>query len=114
MEESLNLFQAICANKFFEQSSIILFLNKLDLFAEKINNTNRHLRLFFQEYTGPDHDVPAAQKFIKDQFLARNMKKGKIIYPHFTIATDTSNVKVVFKIALDTVIQQSFKGANMF
>ena len=43
MEESLNLFQAICINKFFDKASIILFLNKLDLFTEKINNTNHHL-----------------------------------------------------------------------
>jgi len=114
MEESLNLFQAICANKFFEKSSIILFLNKLDLFTEKINNTNHHLQLFFQQYTGPDHDVPAAKEFIKDQFIARNIKKEKIIYSHFTTATDTSNIKVVFKIVLDTVAQQSFKGVSMF
>ena len=66
MEESLNLFQAICVNKFFDSSSIVLFLNKLDLFTEKVNNTNHHLRLFFPQYTGPDHDVSAAKEFIKD------------------------------------------------
>ena len=43
MEESINLFQAICVNKFFSSSSIVLFLNKLDLFTEKINNTKHHL-----------------------------------------------------------------------
>ena len=106
MEESLNLFQAICVNKFFDSSSIVLFLNKLDLFTEKVNNTNRHLRLFFPQYTGPDHDVSAAKKFIKDQFLARNTKE-RIIYPHFTTATDTSNVKVVFQVVLDTIVQQN-------
>ena len=45
MEESLNLFQAICVNKFFDSSSIVLFLNKLNLFTGKISNTNHHLRL---------------------------------------------------------------------
>ena len=109
MEESLNLFQAICVNKFFDSSSIVLFLNKLDLFTEKVNNTNRHLRLFFPQYTGPDHDVSAAKEFIKDQFLARSTKE-RIIYPHFTTATDTSNVKVVFQVVLDTILQQSIKG----
>ena len=109
MEESLNLFQAICTNKFFDKSSIVLFLNKTDLFTEKINNTNHHLRLYFPHYNGPDHDVSAAKEFIKSQFLMRNIKE-RIIYPHFTTATDTNNTKVVFKAVVDTIIQQSFKG----
>ena len=107
MEESLNLFQAICVNKFFDSSSIVLFLNKLDLFTEKINNTNHHLRLYLPQYNGPDHDVSAAKEFIKRQFLACNTKE-RIIYPHFTTATDTSNVRVVFKVVLDTIVQQTF------
>ena len=111
MEESLNLFQAICVNKFFDKSSIILFLNKLDLFTEKINNTNRHLRLFFPQYTGPDHDVSAAKEFIKGQFLACNTKE-RMIYPHFTTATDTSNVKVIIKMVLDTIMQQQLEKLN--
>ena len=64
MEESLNLFQAVCINKFFNNSTIIVFLNKFDLFTEKINNTNHHLRLYFPHYNGPDHDVSAAKEFI--------------------------------------------------
>ena len=113
MEESLNLFQAICVNKFFRSSSIVLFLNKLDLFTEKVNNTKRHLRLFFPKYTGPDHDVPAAKDFIKDQFLACNIS-GRNIYPHFTTATDTNNVKTVFKVILEKTFKQSFKDIAAF
>ena len=112
MEESLNLFQAICINKFFDSSSIVLFLNKLDLFTEKVNNTNRHLRLSFPQYTGPDHDVSAAKEFIKDQFLARNTKERNI-YPHFTTATDTSNVKMIFKVVLNTIVQQNIQDITM-
>ena len=107
MEESLNLFQAICVNKFFDSTSIVLFLNKLDLFTEKINSTDRHLRLYFPQYSGPNHDVSAAKEFIKGQFLARNTKE-RIIYPHFTIATDTNNVRVVFQAVLDTIVQRLF------
>ena len=113
MEESLNLFQAICTNKFFDDSSIVLFLNKVDLFTEKINNTNRHLRLYFPHYNGPDHDISAAKEFIKSQFLMRNIKE-RIIYTHFTTATDTSNISVVFKVVLDTIIQQFFGSVTSF
>lgn len=36
MTEAVTLFQGICSNTYFERSSIILFLNKKDLFAEKL------------------------------------------------------------------------------
>ena len=36
MHESLRLFDSICNNKWFVNTSIILFLNKKDLFSEKI------------------------------------------------------------------------------
>ena len=113
MEESLNLFRAISYNKFFDNSSIILFLNKVDLFTEKINKTTHHLRLFFPRYTGPDHDVSAAQEFILKQFLSRNARKDKLIYPHFTTATDTSNIKVVFKVVLDTIVRKILKEETL-
>ena len=106
MEESLNLFQAINYNKFFDNSSIILFLNKVDLFTVKINSTTHHLRLFYPQYTGPDHDVSAAQEFILEQFLSRNPRKHKLVYPHFTTATDTSNIKVVFKVVMETIVHK--------
>ena len=110
LEESLNLFRAICGNKFFKDSSIILFLNKVDLFTEKINNTNHHLRLYFPHYNGPDHDVSAAKEFIKETFLAYG--KGKLIKVHFTTATDTSNIKVVFESVLKVVTQSNVRGVN--
>ena len=113
MEESLNLFQAICVNKFFKDSSFILFLNKLDLFTEKVNNTNRHLRLFFSQYNGPDHDVSAAKEFISSQFLACNSNRSRIIYPHFTTATDSNNIKVVFKVVLETIARESLTETQL-
>jgi guanine nucleotide-binding protein G(o) subunit alpha len=40
MHESLRLFDSICNNKWFVNTSIILFLNKKDLFAEKITRSS--------------------------------------------------------------------------
>ena len=114
VEESLNLFQAICVNKFFKDSSFILFLNKLDLFTEKINDTNHHLRLFFPQYTGPEHDVSAAKEFILSQVLARNLDRNRTIYPHFTTATDTSNVKLVFKMVLEKIASERVAKTGLF
>lgn len=52
LEESLNLFEQIVNNRWFKEASFVLFLNKLDLFREKIMSSSRHLRHFFPDYTG--------------------------------------------------------------
>lgn len=52
MEESLNLFGQIVNNPFFRDASFVLFMNKFDLFREKILYSNRHLRLYFSDYKG--------------------------------------------------------------
>eukprot|EP00731_Ephydatia_muelleri_P028469 Em0020g113a len=113
LEESLNLFQAICNNKFFVKTSMILFLNKVDLFENKVLTSDRQLRNYFSSYQGPDRNPEEAKKFIQSQFLERNMSKNKIIYPHFTTATNTSNIRVVFQAVLDAIIRENLEAANL-
>ena len=50
MMESMKLFDSICNNKWFVDTSIILFLNKKDLFEEKIRKSP--LTICFPEYSG--------------------------------------------------------------
>lgn len=50
MIESMKLFDSICNSKWFVDTSIILFLNKKDLFEEKIRRSP--LNSCFPEYTG--------------------------------------------------------------
>ena len=50
MEEALRLFNSILNNKWFLDTSVILFLNKKDLFAQKIKE--RPLVDYYPEFTG--------------------------------------------------------------
>ena len=50
MEESKALFKTIITYPWFQNSSIILFLNKKDLLEEKIMHS--HLGDYFPDYTG--------------------------------------------------------------
>ena len=52
MHESMKLFDSICNNKWFTDTSIILFLNKKDLFEEKIKKSP--LTICYPEYSGED------------------------------------------------------------
>ena len=65
MHESLKLFDSICNNRWFRHTAIILFLNKTDLFEEKI--TKVPLTVCFPQYPGPNEYEPACE-FIKTVF----------------------------------------------
>ena len=50
MHESLHLFNSICNHRYFMTTSIVLFLNKKDVFLEKIKKA--HLSMCFPDYDG--------------------------------------------------------------
>ncbi|XP_018016068.1 guanine nucleotide-binding protein G(q) subunit alpha isoform X2 [Hyalella azteca] len=111
MEESKALFRTIITYPWFLHSSIILFLNKKDLLEEKILHS--HLVDYFPEYDGPVKDAIAAREFILRIFVDLNPDPDKIIYSHFTCATDTDNIRFVFAAVKDTILQLNLKEYNL-
>jgi signal recognition particle receptor subunit beta len=53
MVEALELFRSVCNNRAFANTSIMLFLNKKDVFAEKILYSDIQAQKPFSEYAGP-------------------------------------------------------------
>ena len=120
MVESLNLFHEICSSKWFENTSIILFLNKRDLFEDKIKVKDIRQpdpadpsRMLFDEYAG-GCDYDAGVEFIVQQYLSQNEKKdgSKEIYWHVTCATDTSNISTVFNACKQILLVKSVEGSG--
>ncbi|KAF6025167.1 goa-1 [Bugula neritina] len=111
MHESLKLFESICNNKWFTKTSVILFLNKKDLFAEKIVHSN--ITVCFPEYAGPQKYEEAAL-YIQTQFEARSRSDDKTIYCHQTCATDTENVQFVFDAVTDSIIEANLKEVGLY
>lgn len=112
MHESMRLFDSICNNKWFTNTSIILFLNKKDLFAEKIRASP--LTVCFPEYLGPN-TYDDASEHIRLKFEDLNRRKDtKEIYTHFTCATDTSNIQFVFDAVTDVIIRNNLRDCGLF
>jgi GTPase SAR1 family protein len=110
MDEALSLFDQICNSKWFAQTSMILFLNKKDLFEMKLSKNS--LSKFMTDYTGPDEFGPASE-FLKKKFLERCKNKEKQIYSHATCATDTSNVKFVFDSVVSIILEENMKASGL-
>lgn len=111
MEESKALFRTIITYPWFQQSSVMLFLNKKDLLEEKVLYS--HLVDYFPEYDGPQRDAESARGFILKMFVELNPDPQKIIYSHFTCATDTENIRFVFAAVKDTILQLNLAEYNL-
>ncbi|XP_030645557.1 guanine nucleotide-binding protein G(o) subunit alpha-like [Chanos chanos] len=114
LEESLELFTSICKNTIFRAASLILFMNKIDLFQEKITHSGRHLRLYLSDFKGPDCDVNAAAYHITGLFVECNTIPNKPVYHHYTNATDTRNVQDVFQVVMNTVVKENLEAVSLF
>ena len=111
--ESFQLFDQIVNSRWFHHSSIVLFLNKTDIFRAKLRTSP--LSDYFPEYTGDSKGVSSfesAVQFIRDRFLRLN-RSGVVVYPFLTCATDTDNVNVVFAAVKETVLRNSLLATGL-
>jgi guanine nucleotide-binding protein G(i) subunit alpha len=103
MQEALTLFDSICNSRWFVKTSIILFLNKIDLFADKLPRSP--LGDYFPDYAGGD-DYDAACNYLLNRFVSLNQSAAtKQIYAHYTCATDTQQIKFVLSAIQDILLQ---------
>ncbi|KZS94899.1 guanine nucleotide binding protein, alpha subunit [Sistotremastrum niveocremeum HHB9708] len=109
MAESLVLFESVINSRWFMRTSIILFLNKIDVFKQKLPKVP--LERYFPEYTGGP-DISKAAKYILWKFVQAN-RAQLTIYPHLTQATDTSNIRLVFAAVKETILQNALKDSGI-
>jgi GTPase SAR1 family protein len=110
VQESIKVFESVANNHCFQKSDIILFLNKEDLFREKVRV--KRISDTLSAYTGPEYtdgtDIDEfcaqAQDSFSQLFLSRmhDDEKKSQVKVFLTMATDSANVKRIF----DTVRQQ--------
>jgi GTPase SAR1 family protein len=105
LQEALDLFSEISQMKVFSNTHIILFLNKYDLFLDKIKTVP--LTATFSDYFGSQEAGPASQ-FIQDKFLASTKSTKKNIFQHFTCATDSDMMRKVLLNTRDIIISKAF------
>ena len=125
MQEALTLFDSICNSRWFVKTSIILFLNKIDRFKEKLPVSP--MKSYFPDYEGKLNqngsngrmhhnsniaeggpDYAAACDYILNRFVSLNQHETKQIYTHFTCATDTTQIRFVMAAVNGSYFSPSF------
>ena len=122
IDEALKLFDEICNSSWFSKTSMILFLNKNDLFKSKLKLVPfRVPGVRNDAFQGPyaqdpdanfDECVTAAHDFIKGLFIARKRDSQREIYCHVTEATDTRAVHIVFNACKDIILRKNLSSSG--
>ncbi|KAF9314902.1 guanine nucleotide-binding protein subunit alpha [Podila horticola] len=108
LQDALALFNSIVNHKLFDQTSIILFLNKIDIFQRKLEEGSTQVSKFFPEYRGVN-DYFSTTVFFQYRFMQQCKDLQKQVYTHFTHATsrigDTNQMRVIV-VAVNAIIQR--------
>jgi len=111
MQDAMTIWDSICHSQWFKSTSIILFLNKDDLFKAKIRHSD--IKTFFPDYDGEPGDANAGRDYFKKRFARLAQKAGRSkereIYIHITTATDTALLRVVMAAVEDSIISKNIR-----
>jgi len=113
MVDSIELFGSICNNEWFQDTAMILFLNKKDLFAEKIKSIPITECEAFSHYQGPDASFDSSADCIKSTFEQQNKQQSKQIFSHLTCAVDKNQVEKVFNDIQTIIINASLAQGGL-
>jgi hypothetical protein len=101
IQESLDLFESYINNEYLRDSIVFLFLNKIDIFNEKIKEFD--LKCAFSDYKG-GKDYNNATKFIEEKFKERNNFDKERLHIFYLNSLDTDIVSSsIFKV-LDKLV----------
>ncbi|KAF8360509.1 hypothetical protein PRIPAC_87432 [Pristionchus pacificus] len=106
----MEIFRNIANNPCFgKKTAMIVFLNKLDLFKEKIGS--HPLSQCFKDYKGPN-EFDVAAMYVTERFtrlVSPDIAHKKPLYVHRTTATDTRNIDKVFESCIDVVFRTTME-----
>ncbi|KAF7313396.1 hypothetical protein HMN09_00495400 [Mycena chlorophos] len=117
MQDAMTIWDSICHSQWFKQTSIILFLNKDDLFQQKIKTSP--IKTFFPDFEGELGNAAAGREYFKKRFGRLAQKAGRTsdrqreVYIHTTTATDTELLRVVMAAVEDSILRRNIRDILM-
>lgn len=115
MEEALDIWdETVNSENLAPNLPVILFLNKQDLFREKLEKVP--LKKTYKKYKG-GKDFDSAVEFIHGMFLDRIHPDSKVsrdeVYYKVTCAIDTEQIRFVFDAVRDFIFRQRLKVSGL-
>ncbi|KAK0229755.1 heterotrimeric GTP-binding alpha subunit [Armillaria nabsnona] len=114
LEDSLQLWRAICENKLLANCTLILFLNKKDILVKTLAS-GVSVKRYVTSYNDPN-DAPHVTKYFKDRFKSYHKKLSLHPRPFIcyeTSAIDTRATQSVVLAVHDSIIRRNLAKSNL-
>lgn len=105
LDDSLQTFHEISYNQYLDKTDFLLFLNKYDLFTEKLKTVK--FKTFFRNYEG-ENSPESCTKYIRELFHQRR-PGHKQVFTHVLCATDVSLMGGILSQVLNIVAEINFR-----
>jgi len=111
MVDAISLFKWVCAQGAFADTSMILFLNKRDLFEKKVQTVPIRSVEHFADFSGKDANFTDGVAYFQGKFEAQAKSRGgsKVI-THITCATDRHTFRQIFNACKIIILEQHVQG----
>lgn len=109
MMETLLLFDSVVNSRWFNNTQIFVFLNKVDKLRVKL--ARNPMADYFPDYKG-GNDANRAAKYILWRLNQVN-RAGLDLYPHLTRSNDPANMKVVFQQVKDAMAKKATEKKDL-
>ena len=112
MVESIELFRSVCNNAAFANKPVMLFLNKKDVFADKIVSSDIDAQPPFEDHTGRPGNFDDGVDYFLRKFEDRILNpEDRDRFAHVTNATDPSNMLFVLNSTRWIVMRENIESS---
>jgi len=109
LEESLRLFGEMSESVYLRKASWILFLNKYDIFKDKIEKFP--LSRYYKDCKAKDCDQSV--DYIKKKYESKYKGPKERLYVFTTCALDTANCERVFSVIKNTILTLALESSEL-
>ncbi|KIM31194.1 hypothetical protein M408DRAFT_327479 [Serendipita vermifera MAFF 305830] len=115
VEDSLLLWKSICSSKLLAKVELILFLNKCDLLAKKLESGIR-LAKFVPSFKDHPNNLETVTKYFRAKFKAIQKEYSpspRMFYGHLTSVTDARSTATIVANVHEVVVKGNLQSANV-
>ncbi|KAI8926982.1 guanine nucleotide binding protein, alpha subunit [Entophlyctis helioformis] len=111
LADAVQLFGQIVNNRVLAKSQVVLFLNKDDLFRDKLARGIRFAD-FVHGYDGPNK-ADAIAKHVRHMFMAQRRDKDRIVTVHRTCCTDTNAMQILVGSLIESLTRSALESVGI-
>lgn len=111
VHESLMLLQTLVNYKDFKNTPFMIFLNKTDLFREKVKRSP--MKKYLPTYDGKPFDYQDGINYFRKLIFSLKRNGNQSIYLYETTATDTTLMKKMIATMADIFLQDNLRATGM-